>query len=687
MKRNSSRRIGSAMILLAGTIAGSPFGIAQDKTSTPSNVPALPADIPADADWYSFFLAGPLAGHQAAWKTPDGKLHVFFEFNDRGRGPKTTSVLTLDKDGIPVAEEITGNNYLKAEVSEHFSLTEGTARWRNSAEKGVKKLAGNAFYVAMDGAPEERALLIRAALKNGGKIQLLPEGEAGVRQVAEREVESGGKKMRAVLYEMTGLGFSPDYLWLEGSGDLFASVSGWAGVIREGWESAQKALMDAQQEIAQKRGADLAKELMHRPKNGIVFTHANVFDADTGKTLSDQSVTIAGNRIRSVEPTRTSGVAADAEVIDAKGKTLIPGLWDMHAHVHGNDGMLNLAAGVTTVRDLANDTDALLARRKRIEQGTEIGTRIIMAGFIDSPGPYQGPTKVLVSTEAEARQAVDNYAKLGYVQIKIYSSVKPELVPAIIDEAHKNGLRVSGHIPAEMIASECVRLGFNEIQHVNFLVLNFFPEVKDTQTRARLVEPMKRAADLDLDSAAMKEFVQLLKDRHVSIDPTMSIFEDSAERPGQIPAGYAAVFDRLPAQVRRELLGGGLPVPEGMEQRYRESFRKMVQLVGLMYRAGIPVEAGTDSMAGFALHRELELDVEAGIPAPEVLKLATLGAARIMSRDGDLGSIAPGKLADLVLIDGNPAEKITDVRKTALVVKDGAVYKPAELYRELGIRP
>ena len=135
------------------------------------------------------------------------------------------------------------------------------------------------------------------------------------------------------------------------------------------------------------------------------------------------------------------------------------------------------------------------------------------------------------------------------------------------------------------------------------------------------------------------------------------------------------------------MLNGGLQAPDGMEARYRESFAKMVALVGLLYKAGVPVEAGTDSLAGFALHRELELDAQAGIPPAEVLKLATAGAARIMKRDADLGSIAAGKLADVVLVDGNPAANISDIRKTALVVKDGVVYLPSELYAELGVRP
>lgn len=124
-----------------------------------------------------------------------------------------------------------------------------------------------------------------------------------------------------------------------------------------------------------------------------------------------------------------------------------------------------------------------------------------------------------------------------------------------------------------------------------------------------------------------------------------------------------------------------------MDEQYRKSFAKMVELVGVMFRAGIPIESGTDSMAGFALHRELELHVEAGIPAEKVLQDATLGAARIMKMDRDLGSIAPGKLADLVLVDGDPVADISDIRETVLVVKDGVWYRPAELYAALGVEP
>jgi imidazolonepropionase-like amidohydrolase len=135
------------------------------------------------------------------------------------------------------------------------------------------------------------------------------------------------------------------------------------------------------------------------------------------------------------------------------------------------------------------------------------------------------------------------------------------------------------------------------------------------------------------------------------------------------------------------LLSQGLTPPAGMDDTYRKSWAKMMDFTGLLYRSGISIEAGTDSMAGFALQHELELEVEAGIPASQVLQNATLGAARIMSLDKELGSIAVGKLADMVLIDGNPVANISDIRKTAVVVKDGVLYKPAELYTELGVAP
>ncbi|MFZ1916194.1 MAG: amidohydrolase family protein [Terriglobales bacterium] len=665
-----------------------------------SAVPALPADIPASAERYSLLIMGNLAGQQAVWTAPDGSLHLFFQFNDRGRGPKTTSILKLDSAGIPLSETIQGNDYLKSAVNETFTVANGAARWKNNAEKGEKKISVPAYYVPLNGAPAETALLVKAALRNGGKVALLPAGEARVQRETTLDVEAASKKKHVALYSIAGLDFAPTYIWLEDvqfqdkskdNAKFFASVDSWGSIIPEGWESAVKPLLAAQDEVKNSRSTVLAAKLAHHPTKSILFTHANVFDAQSGKIVPDQDVLVVGESIGYVGPSKTwdsHDPGIPPQVIDARGKTLLPGLWDMHAHVGDNDGLLNLAAGVTTVRDLANDTDSLLARRQRIADGKEIGTRIVIAGIIDGRGPYQGPTKVLVSTEAEARAAVDNYKKLGYVQIKIYSSVPPAIVPAIIDEAHKNGLRVSGHIPAEMTAAQCVELGYDEIQHINFLVLNFFPEIKDTNTITRLTKPGEITAGLDLNSAQVRSFIKLLQDHHTKLDLTLTVFEDQyMTRIGQISPGFQQVADRLPAQVRRGLLTAGMTPPPGMDDTYKKSFAKMLDFAGLLYRSGLQIEDGTDNMAGFALLRELELDVQAGIPPAQVLQNATLNAAKIMSMDKDLGSITPGKLADLTLVDGDPTKNISDIRKTAVVVKDGVLYYPKELYTELGVVP
>ncbi len=367
---------------------------------------------------------------------------------------------------------------------------------------------------------------------------------------------------------------------------------------------------------------------------------------------------------------------------------LMPGLWDMHVHIQPNDGLLNIAAGVTSVRDLANDTETLLKTRDRFNQGTEIGPRIVMAGFIDGRGPYQGPTKIFADNEEEAKKAVDDYARLGYVQIKVYSSLKPELVPKIAKMAHDHGMRLSGHVPAGMIAEQFIRDGADEMQHMNFVFLNFMPQVKDTRTPARFTEVAAHAAEIDPASDQVKAFIHLIQEHKTVLDPTLSIFEGMfMDRAGVMSDGYAAVADRMPAQVRRGFLYGGIAVPDGMDQRYRDSFNQMLKMLKALYDAGIPIVAGTDSLAGFSLHRELVLYAQAGIPAPKVLQLATLGAARVMKRDQEVGSIAPGKLADVILVDGDPSTQISDIYKVKTVVKDGVVYKVADLDKAIGVKP
>ena len=360
----------------------------------------------------------------------------------------------------------------------------------------------------------------------------------------------------------------------------------------------------------------------------------------------------------------------------------------MHAHAQAGDGIMNIASGVTTVRDMGNDIDELKHLQDQWENGTAIGPRVWKAGFIDGHGPFQAPTGLYADTADAAQAAVNRYADLGYIQIKLYSSLNPAFVPGIVKTAHSRGLRVSGHIPNGMIASQFVEDGADEIQHINFIFLNFLADkVKDTRTPDRFTAVGANAAKLDLQSKKVNDFIALLLQHHTTVDVTLATFEGMfMGRPGKISPDFARVLDRLPAQVQRAAYSGGLPVTEENDQLYKDSYQAMLRMTKRMYDAGIPILAGTDATAGIMLHRELELEVEAGIPVAKALQIATFNAARLLKQDKDLGSIAPGKRADLVLVDGNPAEHISDIRRCRLVMKNGVLYESADLYSAVGIK-
>src|SRR5271169_5740275 len=654
-----------------------------------SPLPALPADIPKDATIWMLLIDKTPAGQDAVWSEPNCEVHEFFQFNDRGRGPKTYSTYRLDGRGIVISEETHGVDYMKNQVNETFSVKGADAAWKNQAEDGHDN-AGGRFFVGLDAGPASSYLLAQGLVKNGGKLPLLPGGEASLKELKTVPVEANGKKVNATLYQIDGLDFSPTYIWLDEQHNAFAAVQGWSGLMRAGFESTFATLYKVQEEIESARAASLAKRLVHHPAGNLVIKNVTLFDSVNAKTVPAQRVTVRGERIVSVEAERGQPTSSDTQVIDGSGKMLLPGLWDMHQHFSPDNAFLDVAAGITTGRDLGNSIDELSKLRKHIEQGEQIGPRIILAGLIDGPGPFEGPVKVLAATPEEARQRVDQYADLGYVQIKIYSSVKPVLVPVIIDEAHKRGLRVSGHVPSGMIAEQFVRDGADEIQHMNFIFLNFMPDVTETRTPARFTEPGKRAAGIDLNSAQVNQFIALLKEHHTVIDPTMAIWEATyTDRPGTVPRQDAFMFDRLPLQVQRasKAAGEALPVPDAAtDQLYRASYANFVRMVKKLYDNGITIVAGTDQGSGYSLHRELEIYNEAGIPAPEVLRMATQTAAQIMKRDGELGSIAPGKLADMILVNGDPTANISDIRKIDAVIKGGAVMYPAELYPAMGIR-
>jgi imidazolonepropionase-like amidohydrolase len=639
---------------------------------------------------YTVLSGGNPAGFQKVTVVSSSEFQVAYEFNDRGRGPKLLTHIAVNDKGIPVLIENTGNNYYKAPVAESFKVSETKAAWKNEAEKGEKEFHGNEFYVSQTGVPHEFGLLAKALLSAPDqKLTLFPEGEASIQKSSELEVEGDGGKTKINQYAITGLDFVPTAVWLDNDQNFFAFGGSFLFVVRKGYEKSMEQIVKAQEEAQTARLGRLAKELGHKSEGALMLRNGTLFDSETGETKKGQSILIEGNRIRAVGVDAELKAPLRTKVIDLGGKFVMPGLWDMHVHLGSSDGLLHLAAGVTAVRDLANDTEELIRTRQKFDSGELIGPRIVMAGFIDGPGPYAGPSKVLVDTEEQARAEVDKYAKLGCIQIKLYSSLKPELVAPIVDQARKHGMRVSGHIPAFMTAEQAVNAGYGEIQHANMLFLNFlFDIAKDTRTPLRFTAVAEHAAEMDFKSEKWKSFFNLLKEKQVIIDPTISIFEVILiSKPGEVLEGYKTLVPRLPPQVRRQFMAGGFPIPEGKEKLYRDSYQKVVDLVGELYRNNITVVAGTDSTPGFTLHRELELYVSSGIPPAKVLQIATLTAARITGQDKELGSITKRKLADLIIIDGDPTKNISDIKNVETVIKNGVIYKTADLYTAVGVKP
>ncbi len=640
---------------------------------------------------YSIVIAGRTVGSQVVSRPAPDQVHVEFHFRDNGRGPDLAEDWTEDAEGLAVAYHSAGSSTFGGKVADQFQQSGGHARWTSIAETGEVDLSAPGAYLPVESSFAYQGAVVSAALRHGNAQSLVPSGRLKASLLREIEVGEAGTRRKVGLYALTGLDIEPYYAWMGPAPEhrLFAVIlPGFLNCIEAAYEGAIDTLTKAQVDAVAIQLREMAARLTHHYPEPILIRNARVFDAEHAQLGAPQDVYVHGGRIAALYPAGSSAAQAGT-VFDAGGLTLLPGLFDMHDHESPWNAVRQLAGGITSARDMGNDNAQLARLREAIDRGEALGARITPAGFIEGKSPYSANTGILVENPQQVIDAIDWYAQRGYPQIKIYNSFKPEWVAAAASHAHALGLRVSGHIPAFSRAEDAIRDGYDEVQHANQLLLNFFvkPDT-DTRTLARFTLIKENAHALDLDGAPVQDFIRLMVAHHTVIDPTLTAFEqDFTQLQGEMNPAFAAVADRYPPLYQRaNRTSSGDLVPE-TAARNRASFARMVEFVGRCFRAGVPIVAGTDGPAGWSLHRELEQYVHAGIPPADVLRIATWNGAKFTRTLENTGSISRGKLADLILVDGDPTLDITAIRRVRLTMKAGEVFYPAELDQESGITP
>lgn len=642
----------------------------------------------ADVQRYVVLTPEARIGHLHA--TIDGNtVSIDYDVKDNGRGPTMTETLRLDAAGLPVEWRISGATTFGSKVDEHFERIGESARWQDAVGPGEAATASDALYVAQSGTPWALGLYARALLADvDRKRATLPGGELRLEEGDTLEVGSGEAKQRVRRVTLSGLDLDPTHLLIEEDGDLFAVLAVRGLLLREGYEADAERLRQLSVALGEQRFTEMQAEVAHRYPHPVRIRNVHVFDPETGERSPSVSVVVYGRHITGVQPNDTPGTGPEV-VIDGEGGTLLPGLYEMHGHLGQNRALLNLAAGVTSVRDMGNNNAVLDRLIAAIEAGTLSGPRITRAGFIEGRSPYNSNNGYLVGSEAEALEAVRWYAARGFPQIKLYNSMRPAWSVAAAAEAHRLGLRVSGHIPAFTNADAMIEAGYDELTHINQVMLGWVltPE-EDTRTLLRLTA-LKRLAELDLASPRVRKTMDSIVQRQLAVEPTLAIHENLLlNQNGQIPSGQADWIEHLPigAQRNAKRAWTDMSAP-GDREAYAAAYRQVLATVREMHERGVLVIPGTDLGGGLSFHRELQLFVEIGMTPAQALRRASLDMAVYLGEDQQLGSIERGKLADFFLVPGDPTQDLRLLKAARMVVKDGTVYYPSEIYPRFGIKP
>jgi imidazolonepropionase-like amidohydrolase len=647
---------------------------------------ALSAPLFAATEEYSILFGGEKVGTLVADST-GATTKINFDYKNNGRGPTIAETVTVDAKGLPIAWQVNGATTFGSKVAETFTLTDGVARWADATGPGEAKVGSPAVYVAQSASPYALGLYARALDTAGGTLPALPGGALKLEKIGGFDIKGNGGVLPVTAYSLAGLDLDKQTIFLDADKRLVAFATPEFITIRKGYEGEDARLRKMVAGWDTERLATYQQQLAHKPAGNLRIDNVRIFDPATLALTAPSSVLVKGNKIASID--KPGKRASGETVVDGKGGTLLAGFNEMHAHLGQSDALLNLMAGITTVRDMGNDDAVLDKLVERMEAGELAGPRVVRSAFIEGKSKTNAANGTVVASEAEAVKAVQDGARRGVFQIKIYSSINPQWVPAMIAEAHRNGLRVAGHIPAFTTTDDMLNAGYDEITHSNQMMLNWVLKPEDDTRTLLRVTALKRFADVDLNGPAPQKTLGLMVQHKAAHDPTLIIMETATlGRRGQLPPGAVAWAGHMPVGLQRDLKQPMLAIetPED-DAAYAKSFEVTRDYMRKLNDAGVMILPGTDMGGHFWYHRELELYSTIGMSNAEVLKRATYDTAKYMKRDDRFGAVKPGLVADLVLLPADPVADINAIKTIAMVVKDGTVYFPTEAYEKLGIKP
>jgi imidazolonepropionase-like amidohydrolase len=695
MKTLEAKRTGGAfwllIFVLVVAIALSAPTLAQ--TDAAQNSVAQASATPVEQGKFILHKFEQPIGEETYEVTKDGEslgVKMDFKFTDRGTAVPMTASFRGAADLTPEAFEIKGMNSRSTTIDDAVEIQAGKVRVRDRDQWTESSRPAQFFTIAGYAPATMQMLMVRYWATHGSPTQLaiLPSGQVKIEPRGQDSIKIDGKDQTFDRFTIEGLIWGRETLWFDASRSLVAEVSTDAEfdhfeAIRDGYESGLGTFVGRAGSDEMAALADISKGISGSHAEKIALVGGTLIDGTGHEPIPDSVVVIEKGRIVDAGPKSRVKVPGGAQKIDARGKTILPGLWDMHAHFEQVEwGPIYLAAGATTVRDCGNEFEFITAVRDAVVNGRGLGPRLLLAGIVDGSGPLAlGVARV--DTPEEARMWTDKYHDAGFQQMKIYSSVKLEEVKDVAEEAHRLGMTVTGHVPEGLNAYQVIEAGQDQINHISYIADIMTPPLSEGASR---LDRANAAANIDLKSPEAQKAIAFLVQHGTVVDPTAALFEfftaSSVKPPVTVEPGVAHVAPELHAI----LAEAGPPTPHTELQE--KIVQKDLAIIGALHHAGVPIVAGTDqTVPGYSLYREIELYAQAGFTPMEAIQAATIVPARVMGLDKELGTVEAGKRADLIILDANPLESIHNIRKVEFVITNGVMYNCAELWRSVGFKP